>query len=87
MLSTLLQRLEEPNSTPEALKSFTRRTELMTSLPISSNTKTFHAAPSVEVFVGSVVGSSWASTSVTGALRFKMRFMLAGRGVSNTLAQ
>jgi len=49
----------------------------MTSLPISSKTKTFHTAPSAEAFVGSWLGSSCASMSVIGALRFSMRFMLA----------
>ena len=46
----------------------------MTSLPISSKTKTFHVAESVD---GSLIGSSCASTLVTGALRFRMRLMLA----------
>lgn len=63
--------------TPELLRSFTRRTELMTSLPISSNTSTFHTAPSAEVFVASWVASSCASMSVMGAFRFSMRLMLA----------
>ena len=63
--------------TPELLKSFTLSTELMTSLPISSNTRTFHTAPSVDAFVGSLLESSCASTSVIGALRFRMRLMLA----------
>jgi hypothetical protein len=62
--------------TPEPLRSLTRRTELMTSLPISSNTRTFHTAPSAGV-VASWVASSWASMSVTGAFRFSMRLMLA----------
>lgn len=61
--------------TPELRKSFTRRTELMTSLPISSKTKTFHTAPSTDVFVAS--WSSCASMSVMGAFRFNMRLMLA----------
>lgn len=51
----------------------------MTSRPISSNTSTFHTAPSAEGFVGAGPGSSCASTSVTGAFRFSMRFMLATR--------
>ena len=49
----------------------------MTSLPISSNTSTFHTAPSAEVFVASWLGSSCASMSVMGAFRFNMRLMLA----------
>jgi hypothetical protein len=39
--------------TPELLKSLTLRTELITSRPISSKTKTFHTAPSVDVPVDS----------------------------------
>lgn len=62
--------------TPEALRSFTRSTELMTSLPISSKTSTFHIAPP-EAASGASLASFWASTSVMGALRFRMRFMLA----------
>ena len=49
----------------------------MTSLPISSNTKTFHTAPSADGFAGSLFDSSCASTSVMGAFKFRMRFMLA----------
>ena len=65
-------------NTPEALRSFTRSTELMTSLPISSKTNTFHIAPPVAVS-GASFASFWASISVIGALRFRIRFMLAGR--------
>lgn len=53
----------------------------MTSLPISSKTKTFHAASSPDGADGSVAASSWASMSVMGALRLRMRLMLA-RGSS-----
>lgn len=52
----------------------------MTSLPISSKTKTFHIAPPEDVSCASGA-SFWASTSVMGALRFKIRFMLAGRQI------
>lgn len=69
----------ESANTPEALRSFTRRTELMTSLPISSNTSTFHIAPPGAMVSGALCESSCASTSVTGALRFKIRFMLAAQ--------
>jgi hypothetical protein len=58
----------------------------MTSLPISSKTKTFHTAPSVDAFVASLLGSSCASTSVMGAFRFSMRFMLATRRISAMFA-
>ncbi len=53
----------------------------MTSLPISSKTKTFHAASSPDGAEGSAAASSWASMSVMGALRLRMRLMLA-RGSS-----
>lgn len=66
-------------STPEARKSFTRSTELITSLPISSKTRTFHVALSAEGLAGSGWESSWASMSVMGAFRLRMRFMLARR--------
>lgn len=59
----------------------------MTSRPMSSKTKTFHAAPSVVVVVAEAVGavgsveetwpSSRASLAVMGALRLRMRLMLA----------
>jgi hypothetical protein len=49
----------------------------MTSLPISSKTSTFHAAPSAGAAVASWLASSCASMSVMGALRFSMRLMLA----------
>jgi hypothetical protein len=64
--------------TPELLKSFTLRTELMTSLPVSSNTSTFHTAPSADVLFDSWLASSCTSMSVMGAFRFNMRLMLAG---------
>jgi hypothetical protein len=67
----------ESTHTPELLKSFTLRTELITSRPISSKTRTFHTAPSADVPVVSWPASSCASTSVMGALRFRMRLMLA----------
>lgn len=52
----------------------------MTSLPISSKTSTFHIAPPVAVAVsGASFVSFWASTSVMGALRLRMRFMLAAK--------
>jgi hypothetical protein len=49
----------------------------MTSLPISSNTSTFHVAPPAGAFWASIASLS-ASTSCMGALRLRMRLMLAG---------
>ena len=58
----------------------------MTSLPISSKTNTFHIAPP-EAGSCTSAASFWASTSVMGALRFRIRFMLAGEHAVSPCAQ
>lgn len=58
----------------------------MTSLPISSKTNTFHIAPP-EAGSCASAASFWASTSVMGALRFRIRFMLAGEHTVSPCAQ
>lgn len=73
--------------TPQARRSFTRRTLDMTSRPMSSNTRTFHIGSPVSERIGAFAGSSplafgspWASAGCVGELRFRMRSMEAAGG-------
>jgi hypothetical protein len=66
--------------TPQALRSFTLRTLDMTSLPMLSNTSTFHIGSPVSESIGAFAGTSplafdslWPSMGCVGELRFSMR--------------
>jgi hypothetical protein len=73
--------------TPQARRSFTLRTLDMTSLPMLSNTNTFHIGSPVSESIGAFAGTSplafgslWPSTGWVGELRFSMRSIEAVEG-------